>query len=186
MASNLKTWMKENPKDAKSLLDVIMDTQRSWLWKASKELRPNLTKAYDEMKTMSGVRNKAIYQMAKGFTDYDEVVINNVVVRNLYLKYSKEINDWMMNARTSATYERDMKEALEMFVQQDQKELKDFISKLPSNLPFTFLDSSCSGKQWNSKLQWSGYSEELWEEVFNYLGMKEHKRTGGLQWYVKA
>lgn len=186
MAQNLKNWMKENPKDAKSLFSLIMDIQRSWLWKASKELRPNLSKAYDNMKTMSGVRKKAMYQMDMGFTDYDEVVINNVVVRNLYLKYSKVLYDWIMKARTSATYERDVKGAIEMFIYTDITELKDFFVKLPSNLAFTFLDSSCSGKQWNKLIKMDDMSKELFTEAFNYLGIKEHKKTGGLQWYVKS
>jgi hypothetical protein len=199
LSKQISDWKNNNPKQAKVLLNLILSMQKKWLTAISKKLAPQLSKNYADFK--SNIQSS-------GFSSYDEAVVDNVEVKNLYIKeafgLANRIQDskWDFINGVKKPFAKEMKTS-------SYGSFSKLISALPKNIPFTFLDTNCSGADWNKLLKgvtdkwqedadkWKSnpdgefaYAWEpivpkpVYQEFLDYFGIKEHRRSGGLQWYV--
>ncbi len=202
IANNLRIWMKANKARANKLLNEILKIQIKWLAGAESELKYDLGKLYNSLKQSKGdMRAQTKIQNQLSFTKYDEVVLDHVRVRYMYLKVAEKLTTYIRKhiELQSNNYH----------LMKEENELKQFFSKI--NVPFAFLDMNCSGKYWNDEIlnnitdgempkkNAKGYytsmgdviksktlvSREVFNDYLDWLGIKAHKRSMGIQWYVR-
>ena len=174
VSDNLRTWMKDNKATANKILTEILNLQAQWLAGVESELKADLGKLYNDMLTVKKKNMVSVFQSMQGLNSYDEVVIDNVKIKNMYIKNSKHMMESMFRHIKGRP-----KEA-------EDKELKTFLNKIPNNIPFTFLDWDCGGQMWKDYLIFLKNNKSLdkLDEYLDWLGIKPYKRSKGIQWYI--
>lgn len=176
-ADNLRIWMKANKARANKLINDILKIQVKWLAGAESELKSDLGKLYNYLKQSKGdSKAQTKIQNQLSFTKYDEVVLDHVRVKDMYIKLSS-------NMITYVTQQIKL-QSENYHTKIEENQFKQFLSKV--NVPFAFLDYNCSGKEWIRYVNSLDDTEMAsYNDYLDWLGIKPHKKSQGVQWYVR-